>query len=231
MHVGAQVFADVVLVPHELFQIERRGIVELLAGFLEQERLGLQPRLLAPGLLLEHGGLGWLEHAVESSQHGEGEDDFAVFGLLVVASQQVGDGPDKRGEIGIRHGMVESCDVSVQSLAWKQDVIFASTAYRATPSYRSMCDLPSLGTGISLSFGCIRLCACWNLESGWNIKGYSDPIAESRTTNINGERRTMIQTEFSIVARQLRELSAIFLSPYVTLFLLDLGNSRWTLCL
>ena len=33
LHVGAQVFADVVLVAHEFLQIERRGVVEKLAGF------------------------------------------------------------------------------------------------------------------------------------------------------------------------------------------------------
>ena len=32
LHVGAQVFADVVLVAHELLQVERRGVVEELAG-------------------------------------------------------------------------------------------------------------------------------------------------------------------------------------------------------
>ena len=47
LHVGAQVLADVVLVAHELLQVERRGVVEELAGLAQQEGLGIQPGLLA----------------------------------------------------------------------------------------------------------------------------------------------------------------------------------------
>ena len=46
----------------------------------------------------QHGGLGGLQHAVQPAQDGEGEDDFAVVGLLVIATQQVSDGPDEGGE-------------------------------------------------------------------------------------------------------------------------------------
>ena len=45
LHVGAQVLADVVLVAHQLLQVERRGVVEELARLAEQERLGVQARL------------------------------------------------------------------------------------------------------------------------------------------------------------------------------------------
>ncbi len=47
LHVGAEVLADVVLVAHQLLQVERRRVVEELAGLLQQERLGVQPGLLA----------------------------------------------------------------------------------------------------------------------------------------------------------------------------------------
>jgi hypothetical protein len=43
LHVGAEVLADVVLVAHELLQVERRGVVEELAGLAEQEGLGVHP--------------------------------------------------------------------------------------------------------------------------------------------------------------------------------------------
>ena len=33
--------------------------------------------------------------------------DLAVSGLLVVAAQQIGDGPDERGKVGIAHGVLE----------------------------------------------------------------------------------------------------------------------------
>ena len=54
---------------------------------------GLTPALLRGGILGQHGRLGGLQHAIQAAQHGEGQDDLAVFGLLVVAAQQVGDGP------------------------------------------------------------------------------------------------------------------------------------------
>jgi hypothetical protein len=49
----------------------------------------------------EHRRLGRLEHAVEAAQHGEGQDDLAVLGLLVVAAEEVGDGPDEGGEVRV----------------------------------------------------------------------------------------------------------------------------------
>ena len=33
----------------------------------------------------------------------EGQDDLAVVALLVVTPQQVGDGPDEGGEVGVCH--------------------------------------------------------------------------------------------------------------------------------
>ena len=54
------------------------------------------PPVPVPGGLVEDLLLGGLEHAVEAPQHGEGEDDAPVLGLLVVAPQQVGDRPDER---------------------------------------------------------------------------------------------------------------------------------------
>ena len=104
LHVGAQVLADVVLVAHELLQVERRGVVEELAGLAQQEGLGIQAGRLAGFLLGQHGGLGGFQHAIQAAQHGEGQDDLAVFGLLVVAAQEVGDGPDEGGKVGIAHG-------------------------------------------------------------------------------------------------------------------------------
>ncbi|HLL02270.1 MAG TPA: hypothetical protein VK539_16910 [Myxococcaceae bacterium] len=106
LHVGAQVLANVVLVAHELLQVERRGVEEELAGLLEQEGLGVELGLLAQLLLCEDGGLGGFEHAVEPAQHGKRQDDLAVFGLLVVTAQQVRDGPDEGGEVRFSHGCV-----------------------------------------------------------------------------------------------------------------------------
>ena len=44
-------------------------------------------------------GLGGLEDAVEAAEQDEGQDDPAVLGLLVVAAQQIGDGPDQAGMV------------------------------------------------------------------------------------------------------------------------------------
>ena len=43
----------------------------------------------------EHLCLGGLKDAVEPAEQDERQDDSAVLGLLVVAAQQVGDGPDE----------------------------------------------------------------------------------------------------------------------------------------
>ena len=60
------------------------------------------------GVLGEHGGFGRLQHAVEAAQDGEREDDLAVVRLLVIAAEEVGDGPNKGGEVGIGHGRGDS---------------------------------------------------------------------------------------------------------------------------
>ena len=54
LHVGAQVFANMVLVAHQLFKIKRGGVVEQLTRFAQQERLGVEPGLLANVLFGEH---------------------------------------------------------------------------------------------------------------------------------------------------------------------------------
>jgi hypothetical protein len=52
-------------------------------------------------------GLGGLEDAVEASERDERQDDSAILGLLVVAAQQIGDGPDEAGVV-VGRGVV--CD-------------------------------------------------------------------------------------------------------------------------
>jgi len=47
--------------------------------------------------------LGGLQHAVQTAEHSERQDDLPVFGLLVIPAKEIGDGPDKWGEIRIRH--------------------------------------------------------------------------------------------------------------------------------
>ena len=54
LDVAGEVFADVVLVPHQLFEIEGGGVVEELLRLLQQERLGIDLGCLALGLLGQH---------------------------------------------------------------------------------------------------------------------------------------------------------------------------------
>jgi hypothetical protein len=37
-----------------------------------------------------------LENAVETAEDREWKDDLSVFGLLVIATEEIGDGPDER---------------------------------------------------------------------------------------------------------------------------------------
>jgi hypothetical protein len=86
----------VVLVPHQPFHVQRGGVVEQLARFLDQERRWVEAGSLPFFLFLEDQRFGFLEDAVQSPQHGERQDDTPVFRLLVVAAEQVGDSPNER---------------------------------------------------------------------------------------------------------------------------------------
>ncbi len=57
LDVRAQVLRDVVLVAHQLLQVERRRVEEELPGLLEQEGLGVQARGLSQRLFGQHRGL------------------------------------------------------------------------------------------------------------------------------------------------------------------------------
>jgi hypothetical protein len=95
LHVGSQVLADVVLVAHQLLEVERRRVVEELAGLAQQEGFRVQPGCLAGLLLGKDSDLGRFQHAVEAPQHGEGQNDLAILRLLVVAAQKISDRPDE----------------------------------------------------------------------------------------------------------------------------------------
>ena len=96
--VGREVGADVGRVPQQGGEGEGRGVEEGEAGGPHQEALqGGGGQGLLGGVLLEDLGLGRLQDAVQPAQDGEGQDDPAVFGLLEIAAQQIGDGPDQGG--------------------------------------------------------------------------------------------------------------------------------------
>ncbi|MNZ98166.1 hypothetical protein D3C78_1174430 [compost metagenome] len=51
--------------------------------------------------LRQNGGLGRPQHALHAPQQGERQDDAAVLRLLEIAAQQVGDGPEEGGGLGV----------------------------------------------------------------------------------------------------------------------------------
>ena len=83
----------------EPLEIELRGVVEGLPGGPHQH-----PVAHFGGVAGEFGGtgedslLGGLEDAVEATEDRHREDDLPVLGLLVVATEQVGDLPDEVGQ-------------------------------------------------------------------------------------------------------------------------------------
>ncbi len=64
------------------------------------ERLVMEP-VPIPVVLGEDPGLGGCEYGVEPADDREREDDAAVLGLLVIAAQQIGDGPDEVGQLTV----------------------------------------------------------------------------------------------------------------------------------
>ena len=123
--VGEQVVGDIRGVIEQAPEGQRRGVVELLAGDGTEDRVHV---LDSPGQLRrlgENGVLGRLEDAVEAANDGEGQDDFAVLGLLVVSTEQVGHRPDEAGVVadsrivrdglGCRTGFCPDCHLSYLS--------------------------------------------------------------------------------------------------------------------
>src|SRR5690606_31519192 len=60
-----------------------------------QERVRVDSGLGPLLVFGQHLGLGRRQYAVQAAQHGERQDDLAVLGLLVIAAEQVRDGPDE----------------------------------------------------------------------------------------------------------------------------------------
>jgi hypothetical protein len=64
-------------------------MISVIAVLLK--RLGIQSLLFSGGLFGQHRGLRWFQNAIQTPQHGERQDHLAIFGLLVVTAQKVGD--------------------------------------------------------------------------------------------------------------------------------------------
>src|SRR5271165_1076294 len=73
--------------------------------------------------------IGLLQNAIEPPQNGEWQDHLAVFGLLVVAAEQVSHGPDEGGEVGSVHES-KSCKIVPGIILRKHQIL-------PWPGYRS----------------------------------------------------------------------------------------------
>jgi hypothetical protein len=103
LDVVEEVLGEAFGVSEEFGEVELAGVIELLlCGTPEHfidERGVLAFELF---LLFENFGFGRFEDAVEATQDGHGEHDFAVFGRAVGPAEEVGNVPDKTDEgIGV----------------------------------------------------------------------------------------------------------------------------------
>ena len=91
-----QVGCDMVGIVQQLFHVEQGKVVKSQPAGVGEE-LFLQRGSGELLMRLQHRLLGGSQHAVHAPQHREGQDDIAVFVLLVVAAQQFCNGPDHSG--------------------------------------------------------------------------------------------------------------------------------------
>ena len=90
---------DRVRVVQQLGEGQRRGVVELLPRHRLQDRLHvLDPARQLP-VPVEDGLLGCFQDAVQAADHRQRQDDLAVLGLLVVATEKVCHAPDEGGMV------------------------------------------------------------------------------------------------------------------------------------
>ncbi len=108
LDVADEVLLDVVGVTLQPLEVERRVIVEALAGGIVQmgiEGVTFQSAPLAPLELGQNLGFRRHQHAVEAAEHGHWEHDAFVLRRSVGPAQQVGDLPDQIREVAmVRHG-------------------------------------------------------------------------------------------------------------------------------
>ncbi len=107
LDVTDEMLVDVIGVALELFEVERRVVVEALAGGFAEvrvKRIAFELATLAPMEFCQHLRLGRRKHAVEAAQHRHGQHDALILRRAVGSAQQVGDLPDQvRKVVVVRH--------------------------------------------------------------------------------------------------------------------------------
>ena len=84
LDVGHEVFADVVLIPHEFLHVQGGGVVEELAGFFEQEWFGIDPCGDPFFKFGQDCRFGRFQNAIEAAQDSKRQDDLAILRLFVI---------------------------------------------------------------------------------------------------------------------------------------------------
>jgi len=110
VEIGHEVVSELLLARPRLQvrELEGRGVVKILAGGLAQCLVLIDDlRGIQPGLHLQDGRLGRLQHRVEAAQDGHRQDHVAILAANIkVAQDVVGDPPDEVGDpvqIAVRH--------------------------------------------------------------------------------------------------------------------------------
>lgn len=92
-HVHLEVHRSALRILRDLLQRQARPVVEGVPRGPPQEAVRVDAAVLVLFRDLRDLLAGRLQHALQSPQHRERQDDLAVVGLLVVPPQEVGDGP------------------------------------------------------------------------------------------------------------------------------------------
>jgi hypothetical protein len=100
----AKIGCDVRRVADQLVEIVQRGVVEReTGGHAELLVEVLQPSVSQLGLPREHLSLGTGQHAVETAQHGQRQDDVLVPAAPEGVANEVGDPPQKTDDLAMVH--------------------------------------------------------------------------------------------------------------------------------
>lgn len=105
VHVGVKVGRELVGVVEQAREVEPREVVERPAGHLTEQAVDDGIRLvLHPIVFHQHGGVCRRQDGIEAAKDREGEDDLAVFVPFIGSAQEVADGPDEAGDLGVGFG-------------------------------------------------------------------------------------------------------------------------------
>jgi hypothetical protein len=105
LDVRAEVVGDVLRVVHQPLEGVERRVVEGVAGGLPEEVVRVVELAFVLAVGLEDLLLRGLQDLVDAAEDGQREDDVLVLAALEGVADQVGDGPEEGGDLGVGHGL------------------------------------------------------------------------------------------------------------------------------